>query len=119
MEAEKATQGTTLLHLDSDTFDEKVYDEAEPIAVLFTRKTCAICRRMRPVLERLAASGAATPGGQNWTFAEVDAEESFDLMQRFGLAGVPQLLLFVDGEPRGQVAGAVTDKQVRGLLQDA
>ncbi len=119
MAVNETTQDPTLLHLNSDTFDEKVYDEGEPIAVLFTRKTCAICHRMRPVLERLAASGAEASDGRNWTFAEVDAEESFDLMQRFGLAGVPQLLLFVDGEPRGQVAGTATEKQVRELLQEA
>ena len=108
-----------LKELDSDTFDEVVYDEARPIAVLFTRKTCSVCHQVLPVIEKLAdeARSGEDPNLSSWTFAQVDAEDSFDLVQRFGLAGVPQLLVFVDGELHAQLSGKVTETEVRSSLK--
>ena len=57
----------------SDTFDE-----VEPIAVLFTRKTCAVCHQVLSILERLAdeAVSGADARLARWTFAQVDVERA-------------------------------------------
>lgn len=103
--------------LDSDTFDEVVYDEGEPSAVLFSRAGCAVCAQVKPVFGR-AAKQNAEQGGP-WGFYLVDAEASFDLTQRFGLAGVPQVLVFVDGELKGQLTGKTNAGELKAALEDA
>ncbi|TEB11345.1 hypothetical protein Pmgp_01708 [Pelotomaculum propionicicum] len=38
-------------HLDSKTFEEIIYDNGEPCLVIFSRKTCHVCKDVVPVLE--------------------------------------------------------------------
>lgn len=105
-----------LVPLDSDSFDEAIYDDAEPSVVLFSRASCAVCRSVRPVVERAARdAGAEAP----WRFFVVDAEASLDLVQRLALPGVPQVLVFVDGELRAQHAGELGSAELEGLLSKA
>lgn len=105
-----------LAPLDSDSFDEAIYDDAEPSVVLFSRASCAVCRSVRPVVERVARdAGAEGP----WRFFVVDAEASLDLVRRLALSGVPQVLVFVDGELRAQHAGELSVSELEGLLSKA
>lgn len=86
--------------LNSDTFDEIVYDDGESCLVMFTRKTCHVCQAVHPKLEELEEDYKGKFG-----FYEVDVEEQRNLFQRFSLKGVPQILFFNDGEVMGKKAG--------------
>lgn len=98
-------------------FDDAVYDGENPCAVLFSRPGCAVCARVRPVVEHVAAGLISDGGG--WDFYAVDVERAPDLVQRFALAGVPQLLVFVDGELRARHAGEISAGELRVLLREA
>ena len=110
-------QGSALRPLDSDTFDEVVYDDAGPCAVLFSRVSCSVCASVRPVVESVAH--AALASGSPWGFYVVDAVASFDLVQRLSLAGVPQICLFVDGELRSRLTGKMDADGLRSALAGA
>lgn len=86
--------------LNSDTFDEIVYDDGESCLVMFTRKTCHVCQAVHPKLEELEEDYKGKFG-----FYEVDVEEQRNLFQRFSLKGVPQILFFKDGEVVSKKAG--------------
>lgn len=109
-------EGPAIPKLDSETFDHAIYDEEGPAAVLFTRRTCPVCHSVRPIVghvQKMLADGSIPPKVRLF---EVDAEESFDLAQRFCLAGVPELLLFEDGELRRRHAGKVAEEELLGFL---
>ena len=103
--------------LDVRSFDDAVYDAEGGVAVLFTRPGCAVCARVKPVFERVAAarSGGADPADA-WEFYEVDGQENLDLMQRLGLSGVPQIVLFREGEYLRTLAGAVSAAELEAVL---
>lgn len=72
-----------------------------PVLVDFWAPWCAPCRQVAPVLDELAAEA-----GGRWTLAKVNVEEHAELGSRWGARSIPYLVLFVDGAPASQVAGA-------------
>lgn len=99
--------------LDSNTFEEIIYDEGEACLVMFSRKTCHVCQAVKPVLEELLPKYEGKFG-----MYHVDIEEQRDLFQRFSLKGVPQLLFFKDGEYQGKMAGQVAEEQVEEKIAE-
>ena len=97
----------SLQQLNASTFEEIIYDNGEPCLVIFSRKTCHVCKQVVPVLEELQPKYEGQFG-----FYYVDIEESSSLFQRFSLKGVPQILYFNNGEYQGKQAGLVEDEEV-------
>ncbi|MGI6226268.1 MAG: thioredoxin family protein [Peptococcales bacterium] len=97
----------SLQQLDSNSFEEKVYDNEEACLVIFSRKGCHVCQEVVPVLEELALNYQGKFG-----FYYVDVEEQKSLYQRFSLKGVPQILFFKDGEYHGKMPGRVEEEEI-------
>jgi thioredoxin 1 len=97
----------SLQQLESNSFDEVIYDNAKESVVVFSRQSCAVCQELLPILEGLQSKYKG-----KYNFYYVDAEEQKNLLQRFSLKGVPQILFFNDGEYQGKLAGHVEDEDV-------
>jgi len=96
-----------LQQLNSTTFEEMIYDKGKPCLVIFSRKTCHVCKQVVPLLEELQPKYEGVFG-----FYYVDIEENAGLFQRFSLKGVPQILYFNEGEFQGKQAGLVDEEKV-------
>ena len=103
----------SLQPLNSNSFEEIIYDNEEPCLVVFSRKDCHVCKEVVPILEELAPEHDGKFG-----FYYVDVEEQKPLFQRFSLKGVPQILFFKDGEYQGKLAGAVDDEKVSDKITE-
>ena len=90
-----------MLDLDSNLFEEKIYDNEEKCLVIFSRKSCHVCQVVHPKLDEIEKEYE----GKDFGFYHVDVEEQPALFQRFGLKGVPQVLFFANGEFQGKYAG--------------
>ncbi|RJP77673.1 MAG: thioredoxin [Candidatus Zixiibacteriota bacterium] len=84
------------------TFDEQITQSATPVLVDFWAPWCAPCRIIAPVLSGLAQDYA----GQ-LTVGKVNVDENPAVAARFGITGIPTLLLFKNGKPVGQWIGAL------------
>jgi len=96
-----------LKQLNATSFEKIVYDDCEPCVVVFTRKSCHVCQEVEPMAEELSEKYEGKCG-----FYHVDVEEDKDLFQRFSLKGVPQILLFNNGEYQGKKAGLVEEDEL-------
>jgi putative thioredoxin len=85
-----------------------------PVLVDFWAAWCAPCRMLGPTLEKLAGEA-----GGAWELAKVDTEQHEDLARRYGVSGIPNCKLFVDGEVVDEFTGALPEPQVRRWLEDA
>ena len=94
-----------LKQLDSNSFEEIINDNGEACLVLFSRKSCHVCKEVGPMVEDLAPKYSGKFG-----FYYVDVEENMTLFQRFSLKGVPQILFFKDGEYQGKLSGNVEEE---------
>ncbi|CDX04724.1 thioredoxin 1 [Desulfitobacterium sp. LBE] len=103
----------SLTKLDSKSFEEKIYDNGERCLVIFSRKSCHVCKEVVPVLEELAPNYEGEFG-----FYYVEVEDNKELYQTFSLRGVPQILFFNEGEYCGKFAGEVEEEQVQAKISE-
>jgi thioredoxin 1 len=83
------------------TFDGLVLQGRHPVVVEFWAEWCPPCRWLGPIVERLAAEQAG-----RLLVAKVDADQNPELVRRYGILGLPTLLVFVGGLERARIVGA-------------
>ncbi len=100
--------------LTEDNFGREVLESAQPTLVDFWADWCAPCRRVAPVVDRLAESfhGRLRVG-------KVDIDQHPELARFYGIRSIPALLVFRDGEVVEQIAGAVPYEQLSKSVERA
>lgn len=83
------------------TFDEVVLGPGVPVLVEFGADWCGPCRMIAPVLSAIATERAGS-----LKVAVLDSDDAPEIGARYGVLGLPTLMLFRDGQPLMQVAGA-------------
>lgn len=93
---------------DTAAFDAMIADRA-PVIAKFQTKACVICRRLEPGLKQVAER---MPDALR--VVDVDAEDNAGLAERYGIRGVPTLILFKDGDELTRCTGF----QSAGMLRE-
>ncbi len=102
-----------VLELNDLNFDATVLEGAGPVLVDFTAGWCAPCRALSPVLERFAAA----PDGV--VVGSVDADAHPELAVRYGVRGLPTLIVFAGGKEVGRHLGLTNEAGIRKLVAGA
>ncbi|HEY8538340.1 MAG TPA: thioredoxin [Steroidobacteraceae bacterium] len=97
------------------TFDERVLKADRPVLVKFEAEWCGPCKAMKPAIAELAEEY-----GDKLTIATLDIDQNLQTPHRFGVRGIPTVILFHRGNVVGQKVGlarkaelvAMIDKQV-------
>ena len=92
--------GARVVLLNSDNFDEEVYQADVPVLVDFTATWCVPCKVVDPIVESLAPEMAGRA-----KIAKLDIDESTDIYRGLGVNGVPHVLFFRDGEEQDRIVG--------------
>ena len=82
-------------------FDAKVLKSDVPVVVDFWAPWCGPCRAIAPILEELA-----TEYEGRLTVAKVNVDEDGEYAGKFGIQGIPTLLVFKDGQEVDRLVGA-------------
>ena len=83
------------------SFAEDVLQSGEPVLVDFWATWCGPCRQIAPSLEEIAGEYEG-----KLTIAKIDIDENPETPGRYGVRGVPTLLIFKGGEPVATSVGA-------------
>jgi thioredoxin 1 len=83
------------------TFEQEVLASDKPVIVDFWAEWCGPCHAVAPVLDRIAEER-----NTELKLVKVNIDEEPSIAQRYGIASIPTILLFRDGEPAAAAIGA-------------
>ena len=83
------------------TWDAEVIKSEKPVIVDFWAEWCGPCHAVAPVLDRIAQERE-----EELRLVKVNIDEEQGLAQRYGIASIPTIVLFKDGEPAAAAIGA-------------
>jgi thioredoxin 1 len=92
------------------SFEEEVLGSDKPVIVDFWAEWCGPCHAVSPVLDKIAEERTG-----ELKLVKVNIDEEEGLAQRYGIASIPTILLFKDGEPVAAAIGA----QPKGAIEQA
>ena len=82
------------------SFEADVLDSSQPVLVDFWAEWCAPCKMIAPIVDELARDYAG-----KLKVAKLDADANPNVMQAFGVMGIPTLILFRDGQVIERISG--------------
>ena len=97
-------------HVTDSTFEQLVKSPT-PVLVDFWAEWCMPCKRIAPTVEQLATDYAG-----RLTVAKMNVDENSDVPMRFGIRGIPTLMLFKGGELVDQRVGAVDKETIKKMV---
>ena len=95
--------------LSEDNFESNVIQSTKPVLVDFYATWCGPCKMLAPILEKLAVEY-----GDRAVFTKLDTDSAPSLAQKYGIASIPTLILFKNGEPQGDpLIGVVAESAIK------
>jgi thioredoxin 1 len=100
-----------VIEVDDTSFDEEVLAAQIPVLVDFATPWCGPCKALAPIVARVASETAGRV-----KVVTIDTDASPRTAQRYGIRGVPTLLVFRNGEKTAGHVGVATKEKVLELL---
>ena len=100
-----------VIELTDANFDTEVLKSTEPVLVDFTATWCGPCKALAPVVEQIANEFAG-----KYKVGKLDIDDAPGITQRYGVRGVPTVMVFQAGEKKGQHVGVTNKETLLKLL---
>src|SRR5256714_15534520 len=98
--------------VDDSSFENDVLKSDQPVLVDFWAAWCAPCRMLAPTVEAVAEKYA---GNAHVVKLNVDANPS--VSHRFGIKGIPTLIIFKNGRAEERVVGATSEAAISRMIE--
>jgi thioredoxin 1 len=96
-----------------ESFEKDVLQASTPVLVDFWAEWCGPCKQIAPALDQISEELAGAV-----TIAKVNIEESPTVPSRYGVRGIPTLMLFRDGQMASMKVGAMPKQKILEWLQE-
>ncbi len=103
--------GAGLLEITDENFDRDVLKSNEPVLVDFWAAWCGPCKAIAPIVEEVASQYNGKV-----KVAKMDVDKNVSTPQRYGVRGIPTLLLFKDGKVQEQIVGYVPKETIEKAI---
>jgi len=98
-------------HVTDATFEADVLKSAQPILVDYWAEWCGPCKMIAPILDEVST---AYEGKLN--IAKMNVDENREIPAKFGIRGIPTLMLFKDGQLAATKVGALSKAQLIAFI---
>ena len=99
--------------VNDENFQSEVLKADKPVLVDFWAEWCGPCKQIAPALEEVAAE---MPGVK---VVKVNIEEAVEAPVKYGVRGIPTLMLFKDGEVADTKVGALPKSEIASWLESS
>ena len=93
------------------SFDKDVLQSDRPVLVDFWAPWCAPCRMLAPTVEAVAEQYATSA-----RVVKLNVDDNPSVSQRFGIKGIPTLILFKGGKEEERVVGATSKEAIARMI---
>jgi thioredoxin 1 len=101
-------------HVTDANFEQEVMRSTEPVLVDFWAPWCGPCKAIAPVIDELANEYAG-----RLKVVKVNVDDNPQAPSRFGVRGIPTLLVIRGGQVKEQIVGAVPKRHLEKALEQA
>ncbi len=100
-----------IVHITDDTFEAEVLKSEQPVLVDYWAEWCGPCRMIAPILDEIAADYAGRV-----KICKLNVDENQATPPKYGIRGIPTLMLFRNGNVEATKVGAVSKSQLVAFL---
>ena len=98
-------------HLSDASFEADVLQAGTPVLVDYWAEWCGPCKMIAPILDEVAGSYQG-----KLTIAKMNVDENREIPAKFGIRGIPTLMLFKDGQLAATKVGAMSKAQLTAFI---
>lgn len=103
--------GDNIITLNDTNFSDSVEKDSTPILIDFWAEWCMPCRALAPVIDELSKEYQGKV-----RFAKVNVDECREVPAKFGIRGIPTLILFNAGKKVNELVGNQPKDKIRTML---
>ncbi|MBA3507389.1 MAG: thioredoxin TrxA [Betaproteobacteria bacterium] len=101
----------SIKHTSDATFDQDVLQSGHPVLVDFWAEWCGPCKMFAPVLDEVAKEYEG-----KISVAKLDIDANPSTPGKYGIRGIPTLILYKDGQAHAQKVGALSKSQLTAFI---
>jgi thioredoxin 1 len=100
-----------IVHVTDDSFETDVLNSGAPVLIDYWAEWCGPCKMIAPVLDEIA-----TECSGRLKVAKLNIDDNPNTPPRYGIRGIPTLMLFKNGEVEATKVGAVSKSQLVAFI---
>ena len=100
-----------IVHVTDDSFESDVLKSNEPVLIDYWAEWCGPCKMIAPVLDEIAGYYSG-----RLKIAKLNIDDNPNTPPRYGIRGIPTLMLFKNGEVEATKVGAVSKSQLVAFI---
>jgi thioredoxin 1 len=98
-------------HISDTSFEADVLKSDKPVLVDYWAEWCGPCKMIAPILDEVAGTY-----GDKLQIAKMNVDDNREIPAKFGIRGIPTLMLFKNGELAATKVGAMSKAQLTAFL---